>query len=211
MSEREQDKPLEETAGEERPAGEKNGRELYEWVQALVCSVLAVVVIFTFVIRLIGVDGHSMVPTLQHGDRLLVLNSMLYDDYQYGDIVVLRKDTFMEEPIVKRVIATAGQTVDIDFANGIVYVDGEVLEEDYINDLTYTDEGTQFPLTVPEGSIFVMGDNRNRSDDSRNAELGTVDTRYVIGRAVFLLFPGADEVTEKRDFGRIGVIHGMDA
>lgn len=203
MSENEREK--------EKDGEEKSGREAYEWVQALVCSVLAVVMIFTFVIRLIGVDGHSMVPTLQNGDRLLVLNSMLYDDYKYGDIVVLRKESFLTEPIVKRVIATEGQTVDIDFANGIVYVDGVALEEDYINDLTYTDEGTEFPLTVPEGSIFVMGDNRNRSDDSRNSALGTVDTRYVIGRAVFLLFPGADEVTEKRDFGRIGLIGGVDA
>ena len=203
MSENEREK--------EKDGEEKSGREAYEWVQALVCSVLAVVVIFTFVIRLIGVDGHSMVPTLQNGDRLLVLNSMLYDDCKYGDIVVLRKESFLTEPIVKRVIATEGQTVDIDFANGIVYVDGVALEEDYINDLTYTDEGTEFPLTVPEGSIFVMGDNRNRSDDSRNSALGTVDTRYVIGRAVFLLFPGADEVTEKRDFGRIGLIGGVDA
>lgn len=206
MSENEQDK-----REEEKDSEEKSGREAYEWVQALVCSVLAVVMIFTFVIRLIGVDGHSMVPTLQNGDRLLVLNSMLYDDYKYGDIVVLRKESFLTEPIVKRVIATEGQTVDIDFANGIVYVDGVALEEDYINDLTYTDEGTEFPLTVPEGSIFVMGDNRNRSDDSRNSALGTVDTRYVIGRAVFLLFPGADEVTEERDFGRIGLIGGVDA
>lgn len=206
MSENEQDK-----REEEKDSEEKSGREAYEWVQALVCSVLAVVMIFTFVIRLIGVDGHSMVPTLQNGDRLLVLNSMLYDDYKYGDIVVLRKESFLTEPIVKRVIATEGQTVDIDFANGIVYVDGVALEEDYINDLTYTDEGTEFPLTVPEGAIFVMGDNRNRSDDSRNSALGTVDTRYVIGRAVFLLFPGADEVTEKRDFGRIGLIGGVDA
>ena len=209
MSENEQDKQLEE--GEAPAKAEKNGREAYEWVQALVCSVLAVVVLFTFVIRLIGVDGHSMVPTLQDGDRLLVLNSMLYNDYQYGDIVVLRKDSFMAEPIVKRVIATAGQTVDIDFANGVVYVDGEALDEPYINEPTYTDEGTVFPLTVPEGSIFVMGDNRNRSDDSRNAELGTVDTRYVIGRAVFLLFPGADEATGKRNFGRIGLIGGVEA
>ena len=110
----------------------ENGRELYEWVQALVCSVLAVVILFTFVIRLIGVDGRSMVPTLQDGDRLLVLNSMLYDDYKYGDIVVLRKDTFLKDPIVKRVIATEGQTVDIDFAAGSVYVDGVELEEDKI-------------------------------------------------------------------------------
>lgn len=93
----------------------EEGRDLYEWAQALVCSVLAVVLLFTFVIRLIGVDGHSMVPTLQDGDRLLVLNAMLDNDYGYGDIVVLRKDTFLEEPIVKRVIATEGQTVDIDF------------------------------------------------------------------------------------------------
>lgn len=188
----------------------EEGRDLYEWAQALVCSVLAVVLLFTFVIRLIGVDGHSMVPTLQDGDRLLVLNSLLDDDYQYGDIVVLRKDTFLEEPIVKRVIATEGQTVDIDFVSGAVYVDGELLEEDYINEPTYVEEGTEFPLTVPEGSIFVMGDNRNHSSDSRSSDLGTVDTRYVIGKAVFLLFPGADEATGQRDFGRIGPIAGID-
>ena len=187
----------------------EEGRDLYEWVQALVCSVLAVVLLFTFVVRLIGVDGHSMVPTLQDGDRLLVLNSLWDDGYQYGDIVVLRKDTFMEEPIVKRVIATEGQTVDIDFAAGDVYVDGELLEEDYINEPTYVEEGTEFPLTVPEGSIFVMGDNRNHSSDSRSSDLGTVDTRYVIGRAVFLLFPGADEGTAERDFSRIGLIEGI--
>ena len=184
----------------------EEGRDLYEWVQALVCSVLAVVLLFTFVVRLIGVDGHSMVPTLQDGDRLLVLNSLWDDDYQHGDIVVLRKDTFMEEPIVKRVIATEGQTVDIDFAAGNVYVDGELLEEDYINEPTYVEEGTEFPLTVPEGSIFVMGDNRNGSSDSRDYRLGTVDTRYVIGKAAFLLFPGLDYDTEKRNFSRIGVI-----
>ena len=182
---------------------EKNrGRDLYEWVQALVCSVLAVVILFTFVIRLIGVDGHSMVPTLQDG----VLNSLLYDDYQYGDIVVLRKDTFLDEPIVKRVIATAGQTVDIDFNTGSVYVDGALLKENYINELTYLEEGTEFPLTVPEGSIFVMGDNRNHSSDSRDSRLGTVDTRYVIGKAVFLAFPGPDERTGERSLERIGVI-----
>ena len=182
------------------------GQDLYEWVQALICSVLAVVVLFTFVIRLIGVDGHSMVPTLQDGDRLLVLNSMLYDDYKHGDIVVLRKASFLSEPIVKRVIATAGQTVDIDFSTGSVYVDGVLLKEDYINELTFTEEGTEFPLTIPEGSIFVMGDNRNHSNDSRDYRLGTVDTRFVIGKVVFMAFPGADIVTEEREYSRIGVI-----
>ena len=183
------------------------GRDLYEWVQSLVGSVLVVVAIFTFVIRMMGVDGHSMLYTLQHGDRLLVVNSMLYHDYKYGDIVILRKNgVFDDDPIVKRVIAVEGQTVDIDFTEGIVYVDGEALEEDYIREPTYTAEGTEFPLTVPEGSIFVMGDNRNGSSDSRDYRLGTVDTRYVIGKAAFLIFPGPDYETEKRDFKRIGVI-----
>ncbi len=183
------------------------GRDLYEWIQSLVGSVLVVVAIFTFGIRMLGVDGHSMLNTLQHGDRLMVVNPIFYHDYKYGDIVILRKTgVFDNEPIVKRVIATGGQTVDIDFSEGVVYVDGEALEEDYIREPTYTAEGTEFPLTVPEGSIFVMGDNRNGSSDSRDYRLGTVDTRYVIGKAAFLLFPGADYDTGKRDFGRIGVI-----
>ena len=106
--------------------------------------------------------------------------------------------------------ARVTETIDNDSASGAVYVDGELLEEDYINEPTYVEEGTEFPLTVPEGSIFVMGDNRNHSSDSRSSDLGTVDTRYVIGRAVFLLFPGADEATGQRGFGRIGPIAGID-
>ena len=188
------------------PEEEKKGKDLFEWVQALVCSVLAVVLIFTFGVRLIGVDGHSMLPTLQHGDRLLVLNSMLDHNYAPGDIVVLRKESFLNEPIVKRVIATEGQSVDIDFMNGVVYVDGEALEEPYINEPTFVDEGTEFPLTVPENSIFVMGDNRNHSGDSRDERLGTIDTRYVIGKAVILAFPGPDVMSERREFSRIGWI-----
>ena len=197
---------------QDKQTAEKEGRDLYEWVQALVCSVLTVELVFTFGIRLIGVDGHSMVPTLQDGDRLLVTTSLLSGDYEYGDIVIIQKGALAGgEPIVKRVIATGGQTVDIDFETGAVYVDGTLLQEDYINELTFVEEGTEFPLTVPEGSIFVMGDNRNHSSDSRDASLGTVDTRYVIGRAVILAFPGADESNGKRDFGRIGLIGGVDA
>lgn len=182
------------------------GRELYEWARALVSSVLAVVLVFTFAVRLIGVEGHSMVPTLQDGDRLLVQVGLLAGEYRAGDIVVLRKQGFMDEPIVKRVIAVAGQTVDIDFSTGVVRVDGEMLNEPYINELTFREEGLEFPLTVPENAIFVMGDNRNHSDDSRNSRLGAVDTGYVIGKAVFLLFPGLDSVTGKRDYSRIGGI-----
>ena len=188
------------------------GRDLYEWVQSLVGSVLVVVAIFTFVIRMMGVDGHSMLNTLQHGDRLLVVNSMLYHDYKYGDIVILRKNgVFDDDPIVKRVIAVEGQTVDIDFAEGIVYVDGEALEEDYIREPTYTAEGTEFPLTVPEGSIFVMGDNRNHSEDSRFSDVGCVKKEAVLGKVLLVIFPGRQTnelgaVTGGRDWHRFGAV-----
>ena len=197
-----------ETSAEkiEADGAQAAGRELYEWVRALVSAVTAVVLVFTFAVRMIGVDGHSMVPTLQNGDRLAVTAGLLAGTYRPGDIVVLRKDSFLDEPIVKRVIAVGGQTVDIDFSTGSVFLDGKLLNEPYISELTFREEGTQFPLTVPEGAIFVMGDNRNHSNDSRDARLGTVDTGYVIGRAVFLLYPGPDQAGGKRDLSRIGAI-----
>ena len=146
-----------------------------------------------------------MRETLQEQDLLLVLNSALCGGYEPGDIVIAQRADFNGgAPIVKRVIATEGQTVDIDFAAGAVYVDGQLLEEDYIRQPTYLEEGLEFPVTVPEGCVFVMGDNRNDSDDSRDPELGPVDTRQILGRAVFLLFPGVTADTDKRDFGRIG-------
>lgn len=187
---------------EERAAGS----ELYEWVRSFVTAVLTIVLVFSFVVRMMGVQGPSMRQTLQEGDRLLVLNAPLVREYRQGDIVIARKQSFSKDPIVKRVIAVGGQTVDIDFSSGTVYVDGTALDEDYINDRTYTDEGTSFPLTVPEGSVFLMGDNRNMSTDSREPRIGTVDTRYLIGKAVFLLFPGPDARTQKRDLSRIGLL-----
>ena len=182
------------------------GREAYEWARSLVAAVLIITLVFTFAVRMMGVSGPSMIPTLQDGDRLIVINAALCGTYRVGDIVIARKESFDEKPIVKRVIATGGQTVDIDFDLGRVYVDGVLLEEEYINDLTYLEEGTEFPLTVPEGSVFLMGDNRNHSSDSRDERLGPVDERLIIGKAVFLLFPGKDYLTEKRDLSRIGLL-----
>ena len=191
---------------EQEPVEKIGGREAYEWLRSCVECVLMIVLVFTFAVRMMGVQGPSMRQTLQQGDRLLVLNSLLVREYNAGDIVIARKDTFSDDPIVKRIIAVGGQTVDIDFTSGTVYVDGTALEEDYINDRTYTFEGTEFPLVVPEGSVFLMGDNRNMSTDSREPRIGTVDTRYLIGKAVFLIFPGPDSVTNQRDFSRVGVL-----
>ena len=183
----------------------KELRGLYEWVQALVCSVLAAVVLFAFGVRVVGVSGGSMRSTLQNGDMLLVVNGLLCGEYRRGDIVIAAKPSFEGgEPIVKRVIATEGETVDIDFAAGVVYVDGEPLPEPYIREQTHLEEGTSLPLTVPEGCLFLMGDNRNDSRDSRDPALGAVDSRCIIGRAVFLMLPGQTAERNQREWSRIG-------
>ena len=180
-------------------------RWLYEWVQALVTVVLCAVVVFAFAARLVLVSGPSMRETLQDQDCLVVLNPLLCGSFDAGDIVIIQRETFRDgEPIVKRVIAVEGQTVDIDFDAGVVYVDGAALEEDYIRQPTYLEEGLEFPCTVPEGCVFVMGDNRNDSDDSRDPDLGPVDTREILGQAVFLLYPGMTAGTWERDLSRIG-------
>jgi len=196
--------PEEKKDGKKR---EQPGRGIYDWAQTLVCSVLAAVVLFVFAARMVGVSGGSMRDTLQNGDLLLVVNGYLCGDYRRGDVVIAAKAEFESgEPIVKRVIATAGETVDVDFDLGVVYVDGEALEEPYIKEATYLSEGTEFPFTVPEGCVFLMGDNRNGSRDSRDPELGAVDTRCLIGRAVFLLLPGKTEELDMREWDRIGIL-----
>ncbi|MGI6498562.1 MAG: signal peptidase I [Oscillospiraceae bacterium] len=162
--------------------------ELYFWLQAMVFALVCIILVFTFVGRIIGVEGESMEPTLLDGDMLL-LQSIGYHPKQ-GDIVVLTKESFMEQPIVKRVIAVGGQTVRIDYEAGEVRVDGAVLDEPYINELMQSPGWDNVDdITVPEGSIFVMGDNRNHSTDSRAPQVGTVDERDVLGRALLVLFP----------------------
>ena len=170
------------------------------------CYMLAVVVLlFSFCIRLVIVSGGSMYETLYDGDYLLVLDRNLCGELKQGDIVVASMERFRNgTPIVKRVIATEGQTVDIDFREGIVYVDGEALEEDYIYELTHLSEGMKFPLTVEEGCLFLMGDNRNDSTDSRDPIIGQVDCREILGRAVFLMIPGTHKGEHAVEFGRIG-------
>ena len=169
----------------EKPAAEKSPYfELYDWMDCIVYSVLVVVLLLSFCFRLIGVDGTSMVPTLQDGDRVL-LQSIFYKP-QAGDIVVFTK---LQSPLVKRIIATEGQIVDIDFAQGIVYVDNVPLDEPYINELTTRSGDVSFPVEVPQGCVFVLGDNRNHSSDSRVSQVGMVDTRHILGKFSFRLLP----------------------
>lgn len=170
--------------------------DLYFWLQALVMALVALILIFTLVGRVIGVDGPSMLPTLHNGD-MLILQSIGYEPRQ-GDVVVLTKPfDEITSPIIKRIVAVGGQTVDIDYGAGTVSVDGQVLSEPYISEVMHTPTYEHLSsVTVPEGSIFVMGDNRNNSRDSRDVSLGVVDCRYVLGRARVVLFPF-------RDFGVI--------
>ena len=177
------------------------------WLHDLVFLLAGVLLVLLLLFRIVIVSGPSMNTTLVDGDYLLLLSNIFYTDPQPGDIVVASKDNFKEgEPIVKRVIATEGQEVDIDFEAGIVYVDGVALDEPYTLTPTNRMEGVLFPLIVEEGHIFVMGDNRNISKDSRNPEIGLVDTREVLGKAVFLIFPGTDGGTTKPQYNRIGVL-----
>lgn len=196
------------------PAGEGKKKERLTWQQNLTLYVhdlmyllAVVVVLFLLVFRIIVVTGGSMRQTLLDGDYLLLLSNTFYKEPRRGDIVVISKKSFDNgKPIVKRVIATEGQTVDIDFTAGIVYVDGVALEEPYINSPTNVSEGTQFPLTVAEGCVFVLGDNRGISRDSRDPAIGQIDTREVLGKALYLLLPGTDEGTQPQDFGRTGAV-----
>ena len=166
----------------------KNNKSTYEWIQSLLIALAVCVVVFLFFVRIIDVKGTSMVPTLQDADKMLI--SGLFYKPKAGDIVVFKKDEYNpNKALVKRVIATEGQVVNIDFENGIVYIDGEPIEEDYINDLTNRKLDFIGPQTVPEGCVFVMGDNRNMSTDSRKKEIGMVDTRLIIGKVYMVIFP----------------------
>ena len=176
---------------------------LHDWVYLLA----AVLVVFLIFFRVIVVSGDSMYKTLWDGDYLLLLSNVFYQEPQPGDIIVVSKKSFDNgSPIVKRVIAVEGQTVDIDFDAGIVYVDGIALDEPYINNLTINPEGMVFPLTVEKGCIFALGDNRQVSRDSRDPAIGQIDKREVLGKALFLMLPGTSHGFHERDFSRVGVV-----
>ena len=168
----------------------KNGtpyEEFLEWSETIIFAFFAVILVFTFLLRLANVDGESMVPTLQDGEKLII-NHLFYTP-EKGDIVIVDSQS-LGKPIVKRIIAEGGDQVDINFDTGVVKVNGEVLQEDYINELTQLDEGAfEYPVTVPEGNYFVMGDNRMHSADSRSFKIGFVPEEEIAGHVVFRIWP----------------------
>ena len=179
------------------------------YLHDLVYMLCAIMLVFLLLFRMVIVSGSSMYDTLRDGDWLILISNVFYQEPESGDIIVASKDSFNDgEAIVKRVIATEGQIVDIDFNAGIVYVDGVALDEPYAYTPTNISEGMTFPLLVRENCVFAMGDNRNESKDSRHPDIGQIDKREILGKAIFLMVPGADEHNQ-REFDRIGVLtHG---
>ena len=176
-----------QTAGA-KPDPYASVRELYDWIYCLLFALIVCVILFAFVFHVIDVVGSSMVPTLHNGDKMLV--SGLFYKPKAGDVIVFKKNEYdPNKALVKRVIATEGQEINMDFANGIVYIDGEAIAEPYINELTYNKLDFIGPKTVPDGCVFVMGDNRNASVDSRKSEIGMLDTRLILGRAYAVIYP----------------------
>ena len=200
--------PLNEEEKAQKTNTTDRQKTFLSYLHDMVFALVGILLVFMLLFRLVVVSGPSMRQTLENGDSLILLNNVLYNQPKYGDIVVACKQDYKNgEPIIKRVIATEGQTVDIDFTAGIVFVDGKALDEPYTNTPTNLAEGMTFPLTVEKGQLFVMGDNRNESKDSRDPHIGLIDEREILGRAIFLALPGVNPETGERDFSRIGVLN----
>lgn len=179
-------------AAAEKKTPRRAARTVLEWTEELVIAVVLIAVIFTFIFRIITVTGTSMVPNYNDGDRVLVAGTAA--GIGQGDVVVIVN--VLDEPIIKRVIATEGQTVDFDYDTKSVLVDGKRVDETQFGlqngstDQPYTSfELLEFPQTVPEGCVFVLGDNRSVSEDSRYKIVGMIDKRDILGKAVFYIFP----------------------
>lgn len=156
---------------------------IYDFASILVSAVLAVCLIFTFVLKISDVDGDSMKNTLHNGDKVLITARNW--DVERGDIVVISQPNAFNKVLIKRVIATEGQTVTVDGKTHQVFVDGMVIDEPYIAEPVLVQGSWRYPVTVPKGCVFVMGDNRNHSTDSRDSAVGMIDTRYIVGEAIY--------------------------
>lgn len=192
----------------EKTKAKKNSMQqsMMLYLHDLIYILAVIILLFLLVFRIVVVSGSSMENTLVNGDYLLLISNLFYGEPEQGDIIVASKDAFEDgEPIVKRIIAVEGQTVDINCDTGKVYVDGVELVEDYTSTLIESTEGGTFPQTVAPGCVFVMGDNRGISKDSRSPEIGQIDKREILGKVIFLLIPGSERGSAPQ-MDRIGVI-----
>ena len=185
------------TLGDEASAKNKKKENrgklsVFEVFEAIIGALVVITIIFTFFFRVFKVDGPSMKPTLQHNDRVIV--STVGYEPEKGDVVVISETADLDEPIVKRIIAVSGDTVDINFTTGVVTVNGT--EENYTDELTAQQFDIAFPITVPEGTVFVLGDNRANSLDSRSTRVGCVDERFIVGKVLGRVFPLGDWTVE---------------
>lgn len=169
---------------------ESRDRNILEWYEALISAVVILVLAFSFVFRIIQVEGESMERTLYQGQKLVVWGAG-YTPAR-GDVVIVDSYTSYGRPLVKRVIALGGDSVDIDFETGVVQVNGEVLDEPYLSEPTWLSYDVEFPITVPEGTVFLMGDNRNNSLDSRSSKVGCIDERDILGKVLLRFLPFED-------------------
>ncbi|MFR6091972.1 MAG: signal peptidase I [Faecalibacterium prausnitzii] len=165
------------------------GQGLLEWYEALISAALVLVLVFSFFFRIIQVDGESMVTTLENGDKLIVWGAGY--EPQRGDVVIVDSYTSYGRRWSSG-HRQGGDTISIDYATGTVEVNGKVLEEDYIAEPTYLGYDVEFPYTVPEGTVFVMGDNRNASLDSRSSYVGCIDEQDILGKVLLCFLPFSD-------------------
>lgn len=166
---------------------DKKSVSAFDWISSIMISFIVIFVIFCFFFRIVQVSGGSMTNTLQNGDWLLVSNNE--EDIQFGDIIVASPPTYENGPVIKRVIGVEGDEIYIDFEKGLVYVNGKILDEPYTKTLTNVKYDVKFPVRVPEDHVFVLGDNRNGSLDSRSSKIGLIHEKYVLGRVLTRLFP----------------------
>lgn len=179
-------------------------REAYELTETILICIFVVSLIFTYLLRMATVDGDSMLDTFVSGDRVIAAH--FHQSLKTGDVILVYADNAfllndkgetvksdgLDKQIIKRVIAAEGQTIDIDFVSGHVFVDGQQLSEDYIKGLTHKDSGAfteQYPLTVPQGFVFVLGDNRQVSMDSRSGDVGLVSEDEIMGKVFLRYYP----------------------
>lgn len=199
---------IEVNTSQENKSGNKFLGDVIEIVESTLITVFVIIMIFTYILHPVNVVGTSMTNTLQDGDRIFM--TTVYSDLSYGDIVVINNDmaylldsdngiieknidgSSLKECIIKRIIATGGQTIEIVPVTNEVIVDGKTLDEPYIRELTKNSGTFDYPITVPEGYYFVMGDNRNGSSDSRNPDIGLIKKDQIYGKAILRYAPLSD-------------------